>query len=60
MGDDKQLRLVRNERQMKALLDDLDPEAKAQVIESLRAMKPGQVTEIQAGETRLYITRGGK
>ena len=60
MGDDKQLRLVRNERQMKALLDDLDPDATAQVIERLRAMKPGQVTEIEAGQSKLYITRGGR
>ncbi len=58
--DDRHLRLVRNERQMKALLDDLDPTLTAQVIQDLRAMEPGQVTEIQAGETRLYITRGGR
>ena len=60
MPADKQLRLVRNERQMKALLDGLDPTAKAQVIERLRAMKPGQVTEIEAGQSKLYITRGGR
>lgn len=56
----KHLRLVRNEREIKALLDGLDPTAKAQVIERLRAMKPGQVTEIEAGQTTLRITRGGQ
>jgi len=57
--NDRHLRLVRNERQMKALLDDLDPTLTAQVIQDLRAMQPGQVTNIKAGEVMLRVTRGG-
>ena len=60
MEEEKHLRLVRNERQMKVLLDDLDPTLTAQVIQDLRAMKPGETTEVGANQTRLYITRGKK
>jgi hypothetical protein len=45
---------------MKALLDDLDPTLRAQVIQDLRAMEPGEITEVEANQTRLYITRGKK
>ena len=60
MEEEKHLRLVRNERQMKVLLDDLDPTLTAQVIQDLRAMMPGETTEVEANQTRLYITRGKK
>ena len=60
MEEEKHLRLVRNERQMKVLLDALDPTLTAQVIQDLRAMKPGETTEVEANQTRLYITRGKK